>query len=278
MYNYNTFNHNSSLYLLGGQSSSVYHAPVLSDHSLGSWRLTSALPAARSRMRAGSYHCTAYAVGGYDGSHYTNTVYYAHFQPAPPCGPVASVQLSRAPEGDVHINAPVRFAASASGSTPFTYTWSLNGSAVGSNVSTYDHTFAATGTYTVGVAVTNACGQGNATMIVPVQQPPVSLPDLSTSYKAVNRFNVDLGDVLTYTLVLRNSSAITAAAVLTDPLPAYTAYVPNSVQASSGNVAWINNAVQWSGTVISGTPVIVQFATGADRNTGHVDHQHAVVE
>ena len=88
----------------------------------------------------------------------------------------------------------------------------------------------------------------------------MSLPDLSTSYKAVNRITVDQGDVLTYTLVLRNSSAIAAAAVLTDPLPSYTAYVPNSVQTSSGNVAWINNVVQWSGTVISGTPVIVQFA------------------
>ena len=260
MSNYNTFNHNASVYLLGGQSSAVYHAPVLSDHTLGPWRMTTALPASRSRMRAGARRCFAYAVGGFDGSHYTNTVYYAHFQPAPPCDPVAAVQVSRTPDGDVHTDTAVHFAASASGSTPFTYTWSLNSSPVGSNLSTYEHTFTSTGTSTVGVTVANACGQGNAVMTVRVQQQQGNVPDLSSSYKAVNRFNVDHGDLLTYTLFLRNSSAIAASAILTDPLPAYTAYMPNSVQASSGRVTWVNNAVQWSGQVISGTPVIVQFA------------------
>jgi len=211
-------------------------------------------------MRAGEHQCFAYAVGGFDGSHYRDTVYYAPFQPAPPCAPVSSVQLSRMPDGDLFIGTTVRFTASAEGTTPFTYKWSLNGNTVGGNLSTYEHTFTTAGTFPVGVTVTNACGQSNALMNVPVQQRPLDLPDLSLSSKAVNRFNVDRGDILTYTLILRNSSSITATAILTDPLPTRTAYVTNSIQASSGVVTWASDSVHWSGQVVSGTPVVVQFA------------------
>jgi uncharacterized repeat protein (TIGR01451 family) len=261
MSNYNTFNHSTSMYLLGGQSSSVYHAAVLSDHSLGPWHVTTALPAARSRMRTGAYQCYAYAVGGFDGSHYTNTVYYAHFQPAPPCDPVSGVQVSRTPAGDLFTNTAVHFNAGANGTTPFTYTWTLNDAAVGGNLSTYDYTFMTAGTNTVGVTVTNACGQGNALLSVPIQPRPSDLPDLGPSSKAVNRFNVDRGDVLTYTLIVRNASPIAANATLTDSLPIHTAYVPNSLRASSGVVAWASDAAYWSGQVISGTPVVIEFAT-----------------
>ena len=260
MSNFTTFEHNGSMYLVGTESPSVYHAPVLSDHALGAWHMTTALPAPRSRMRAGAQQCFAYAAGGFDGSHYQDTVFYAPFESAPPCEPISSVQLSRTPDGDLFTGAAVRFTASANGTTPFTYTWTLNGDRVGDNLSTYEYTFTTAGTYTLGVTVTNACGQGHAIMTVLVQPRPIDLPDLSPSSKAVNRFNVDRGDILTYTLILRNSSSITATAIMTDPLPAHTAYVPNSVQASSGLVTWSNEAVHWSGQVISGTPVVIQFA------------------
>jgi uncharacterized repeat protein (TIGR01451 family) len=98
--------------------------------------------------------------------------------------------------------------------------------------------------------------------------PPPPPPDLSSSQKWVNLTNVDQGDVLTYTLLLRNSSATSATAVLTDPIPAHTTYVPNSAQASDGSdVVIAENEIWWTGQVISGTPVIIQFA-GVVTTTG----------
>jgi uncharacterized repeat protein (TIGR01451 family) len=91
---------------------------------------------------------------------------------------------------------------------------------------------------------------------------PPPPPDLSPSQKWVNLTSVDEGDVLTYTLLLRNDSVTSATAALTDPLPAHTTYVPDSAKASDGTeVMTAGGEIRWSGRVISGTPVIVQFAS-----------------
>lgn len=178
-----------------------------------------------------------------------------------PCIPVSDVQLSRTPSGDLFTGNTVLFAADANGTTPFTYTWTLNGAPVGENWSTFEHTFAVSDTYTVGVTVTNGCGQDSATMVVVIDDPAPQQPDLSQSYKSVNLTNVDSGDTLTCTLFLRNSSAVTATAILTDPIPAYTTYISGSAQASDGGpVTLASGALVWSGEVISGTPVVIQFA------------------
>ena len=50
----------------------------------------------------------------------------------------------------------------------------------------YQHTFETSGDYTVGLTVTNNCGQGGESTMVTVQQPDTQLPDLSTSIKTVN--------------------------------------------------------------------------------------------
>ena len=117
---------------------------------------------------------------------------------------------------------------------------------------------------TFSLAVSDALGLGGQTpdkVVITVQEQP-STSTLAHSFKQVNLTSVDNGDILTYTLVIRNSSAITAAAILTDPLPAYTSYVAGSAQASSGSITppATSQPLYWSGDVISGTPVLVRFA------------------
>jgi uncharacterized repeat protein (TIGR01451 family) len=178
-----------------------------------------------------------------------------------PCGAVSNAQLDRAPSGDLFTGNVVRFTAVASGTLPLAYAWTLDGTPVGKNRSTFEHTFPVSDTYTVGVTVTNGCGQDSATMIVVVADAAPQQPDLSSSYKAANLTNVEAGDTLTYTLFLRNRSAVTASAVLTDPIPAYTTYVPGSAQASDGSAVTVDGGqLSWSGQVITGTPVVIQFA------------------
>jgi hypothetical protein len=74
---YNTFEYNGYLYLLGGTSQSVYYTEILPDGSLGQWQTTISLPEERRGARAGVYNGFVYVAGGYDGSNYQNTVYYA---------------------------------------------------------------------------------------------------------------------------------------------------------------------------------------------------------
>jgi uncharacterized repeat protein (TIGR01451 family) len=178
-----------------------------------------------------------------------------------PCEPVGDVQLSRQPSGDLFTGTTVRFTAGAVGSRPFTYTWTLDGSTVGADQSVYEHAFTASGTYTVGVTVHNACGQGSDAMIVDVLEPAGETPNLTLSDKSASLSHVESGDHLTYTLILRNRSAVTASTTLTDPIPAHTTYISDSAQASDGSpVTLVDDALRWAGEVISGTPVILEFA------------------
>jgi uncharacterized repeat protein (TIGR01451 family) len=86
-------------------------------------------------------------------------------------------------------------------------------------------------------------------------------PDLSASSKSVNLASVEVGDILTYIMVVRNSSAVTATASLTDPIPNNTSYVTGSASASDGStVNLVDDTLFWSGEVAEGTPVVVEFA------------------
>jgi uncharacterized repeat protein (TIGR01451 family) len=177
------------------------------------------------------------------------------------CTPVSDLQLTRIPQGDLFTGNLVHFTASAQGTVPFTYTWELNGSPVGGNAAIYEHTFTNPGDYNLGVAVENQCGMQATSLTFTVLPAPPTQPDLSTSYKSVSLSSVEQGDILTYTLVLRNTSPVTATATLTDPLPLHSAYMTGSAQASDGNpVVWDGSQLIWTGEVISGTPVLVRFA------------------
>jgi len=187
--------------------------------------------------------------------------------PAPLCEPVSEVHLSRLPAGDLVSGTLVHFTAQAKGSIPLTHTWTIEGVTAGDNKNTLAHTFATSGTFTVAVQVTNACGEGSATVTVEIHPKNPNQP-LVWGYKLVNLTNVDNGDILTYTLVLRNNSAVTATATLTDPIPpAYTTYIPDSAQASSGNLTLTGGDLGWSGEIISGTPVVIMVGLQVQTTT-----------
>lgn len=175
--------------------------------------------------------------------------------------PVTNVILHRRPLGEVLVGNPVRFAVTADGTRPFTYTWSLNGHVVGENRYIYEGLFTAAGTYTVGVTVANILNAVYAETLITVVEPVSGKPDLSFSDKLASLSFVESGDTLTYTLLLRNTADVAASATLTDPIPAYTTYLPGSASASDGgDVTLIGDALIWHGEVISGTPVLIQFA------------------
>ncbi len=99
---------------------------------------------------------------------------------------------------------------------------------------------------------------------VSVQAPEPGQPDLSGSYKSASLRYVEQGDQVTYTLFLQNQGDVTATAKLVDPIPTSMTYVQGSVWSSSEAPATFdagNGQIRWSGQIISGTPVVIRFAT-----------------
>ena len=176
-----------------------------------------------------------------------------------PCEQPAGGQIDRVPAGDLFPGTPVQFTASATGTQPFSYSWTVDEQPAGSDSATLNHTFQAAGQHTVDVTITNACGQTTASLGVDVLEPPG--PDLSTSSKTASQSAVDAGDTLIYSLILRNTGPVAASATLTDPIPLHTVYVPGSAQASDlSPVTLVGDELHWSGQVVSGTPVTIQYA------------------
>jgi uncharacterized repeat protein (TIGR01451 family) len=198
------------------------------------------------------------------------------------CEAVSNASLQRSPGGDLSAGNTVRFSAGADGSTPLAYAWTLNGVSVGDSRDTFEHTFDLTGTYTAGVTVTNFCSQDSASLVFQVQEAAAGQPDLSISDKSASLPTVQDGDTVAYTVILRNASQVAATVTLTDPIPLHTDYVPGSAQASDGNPVTLDGGeLEWSGQVVSGTPVLVSFAVQVDAtglvlgsqiaNTAYVD-------
>jgi uncharacterized repeat protein (TIGR01451 family) len=175
----------------------------------------------------------------------------------PPCAAPSSVQIAQEPPGVIYTYTPITFTATASGTQPFSYNWTVDSTPLTVTTSSLTGQFIVPGQFIVGITVTNACGAGYVDQAVLVKPQP---PDLSLSYKSVNLAHVSDGDTLTYTLALHNMSAITATALLTDPLPAHTTYVAGSVRASSGMITFAANEVRWHGEIIAGAPVVLQYA------------------
>ncbi len=88
------------------------------------------------------------------------------------CALPSSGQISRVPTGDLFPNTPVQFIASATGTLPFGYSWTVDGQPAGSNSATLDYSFQTAGQHTVDVTMTNACGQTTASLGVDVLEPP----------------------------------------------------------------------------------------------------------
>jgi len=85
-------------------------------------------------------------------------------------------------------------------------------------------------------------------------------PDLSPSEKLVSAARAAVGDVLTYTVRVKNVGQGLARASLTDPIPAGTGYVPGSAWAGRGTVVYDDGRIVWSGEVPPQGMATVVFA------------------
>jgi len=88
---------------------------------------------------------------------------------------------------------------------------------------------------------------------------PLALrPTLSDSSKASNHLSANPGDLLTYTITLRNNAGTLNNASMTDPLPVELVYAGN-LSASSGTVSYSGGTVSWYGAVSSSADVVIHF-------------------
>ena len=93
----------------------------------------------------------------------------------PMCTAPANVAISRQPLADLIAGDTVTFTASADGDAPLHYAWKLDSAAAGSDASTYTTHFGAADDHTVGVTVSNTCGQDAASLPANVQALTVSI-------------------------------------------------------------------------------------------------------
>jgi len=89
--------------------------------------------------------------------------------------------------------------------------------------------------------------------------------DLEASSLAVDRTAADPGDTLSYQLQLVNHGNATASGVAVhNPIPAHTAYVPNSLTASAGQALHDGASIIWAGDVPAGGNVTIHFSLTVD--------------
>jgi uncharacterized repeat protein (TIGR01451 family) len=98
-------------------------------------------------------------------------------------------------------------------------------------------------------------------------------PDLSASEKLVSAARADTGDILIYTLRVKNAGeGLVARATLTDSIPAGTVYVPGSAWAGNGTVAYdeASDRIIWNGEVPpSGMSTVVFAVTVTEERVIH---------
>jgi len=112
-----------------------------------------------------------------------------------------------------------------------------------------------------GTVVTNTVSvdDGFGTLIQRSVHTTLRGPDLSWSVKLADTGIADAGQVVTYTIRLRNVGGGAAAAEITDVLPPEITYVPGSLWASGGEANYSDGVVTWRGEVIPSGMVLVRF-------------------
>jgi uncharacterized repeat protein (TIGR01451 family) len=88
-------------------------------------------------------------------------------------------------------------------------------------------------------------------------------PSLKDSIKTANHYNVNPGDLVTFTITLRNPGRGIINASMSDPLPPLITYAGN-LWASSGSVNYTAGAVTWNGAVNSLVDVTIHFDASVD--------------
>jgi uncharacterized repeat protein (TIGR01451 family) len=89
------------------------------------------------------------------------------------------------------------------------------------------------------------------------------LPTLRESTKTSSLPRANPGDLLTYTITLRNPGKRLNNASMTDPLPPQMAFAGN-LWASSGIASYSNGIVSWNGAVSPSDDVVIHFDASVD--------------
>ncbi len=109
-------------------------------------------------------------------------------------------------------------------------------------------------------SVSFTSGSFSATSFSNVVSTPVFQPVLSVA-KSSSSANATVGDTIVYTSVITNTGNFGAAVILTDPIPAGTTFVPNSVIVNGNSLAGADPATGINvGIVVPGVPVTVTFS------------------
>lgn len=107
----------------------------------------------------------------------------------------------------------------------------------------------------------------------------INTPDLTGSIKAASAPVGAPGQVLTYTLTLRNEGLRAAQAQLTDPVPPNATYLPGTGWASSGQLTSSAEAIHWEGFIQEDQVVTLTFPALISKSpSGRYVHNRAVLD
>ncbi len=180
------------------------------------------------------------------------------------CQPIPAVTLDELPSSLVTVDTLVNFRSVITQGDPISFAWTVNGITQTELISSeLEYTFIEAGVFTVTVNAFNECSRVADSRVVNVIAVSENESNLAQSYKTASFSNVNTGDTLTYTIVIRNDSDIPATDVqLNDPIPMGTTYNEGTATVNGQPMRDIlaEGPIVWQGEVISGTPVIVQFA------------------
>jgi len=163
------------------------------------------------------------------------------------CDPVGNVDFQYTPS-DPQVSQVIAFTASATGSSPITYTWSADDgwSATGSTAS---HAFASRGGHTVWLTATNLCGQDYASRAIFVREYGVDLqPDSGSTTE-------NPGQTVTYTLALYNTGNVADNYLVTGAVsgqPWTTTWPTLALPVAAGGNTQLNVTVQIPASATSG--------------------------
>ena len=115
------------------------------------------------------------------------------------------------------------------------------------------------------MASTRIVRTGPSWIYLPVLARDYLLPDFSASTKAAIPAAVNAGEVLTYSVTVRNTgTAIASDVYLHDPIPAQASYAPGSAEGCDYNPLQLR--IEWNGSVPGGESHTCQFAVHADND------------
>lgn len=108
--------------------------------------------------------------------------------------------------------------------------------------------------------------QSLSVLVIPlIQGAGPALPELSASYKTVHPSEPAPREAVTFTLVLSNTGRAPAEGVwVQDVLPSGLNYISGTLEATAGTYGIQNGVITWTGSITTGQPVTLSFATGLD--------------